>query len=1018
MYSSGTVADTTVNGGDQYLFDGGTATGTTLNGVDSSQFIYENSIATDTTLNNARQFVSSGGTAINTTINNGSDQQVLAGGIAIESLNNSGGQLRVSSGGSATKVTNKGMLLVLDGGTATEVNQAVGAGLITSTDATVKGTNVNGAFSIDAASHTASNVLLENSASLSVNNSGTATNTTVNRKGTLSVSSGGVLAGNTLINEGGTLKGQNSAVVNQGILTMDGEQGTQNWSLQGSGSLVKTGDGSLTMTRGGTYSGGTVISGGTLNANDLKALGSGDIDNSATLNLNAFGTYVAGDVTTHNGGVTSLAAGTMLDATSLNQQDGSTLNITLGNGVTSPVITADTVNIDGSLNITGIGNISAPLSHDPYTFTLIDADNSITGNFDNITIGGMDAGMVDFMTIGGKISATDDSQYVLTSTLTWYADISHLSTDAHGTFTLSGPGDRFELNTALADVVPNSTTGWDGKTLTKAGEGTLILNASNTYSGDTYVNGGTLIAGTDNALGTDGGLVLASGATFELNGMSQSSNYLRSDAGSTLKLDGGELVLGRNIHQTSEISGTVTGSGLLDIYGSLDIDEESDLSGLSATIDIEQYADVYSWNAALGTGNIVVDGTLQMNAPAGELSNNLSGSGSIWAESALTVSGDNDDFSGTWTIRKDSSLTVMNAPALGTGNVVDGGALYLGGTDNWALNSGNVISDYAMYDGDNLVDASAGKVVKQDANTITITNANSYSGGTLIEKGTLNADHVAALGTGDVDNHATLNLNAVGQYVLANFTTYSAGTTSLVAGSTLAVDAFVQQDDSTLNISLAPDATSPLVIADSASLDGTLNITGIGNIKDPLTHDPYTFTLIDADSAISGDFEELTVAGIEAKETDFLTVDSRINPADDTQYELTTSLSWYADVDNAATDAHGTFTLSNPDGSFTLNTALTDVDANSSTGWDGKTLTKAGDGTLILNVSNTYSGDTYVNGGTLVAGADNALGTDGGLVLASGATFDLNGMSQSSDYLRSDVGSTLNLDGGELVLGR
>lgn len=54
--------------------------------------------------------------------------------------------------------------------------------------------------------------------------------------------------------------------------------------------------------------------------------------------------------------------------------------------------------------------------------------------------------------------------------------------------------------------------------------------------------------------------------------------------------------------------------------------------------------------------------------------------------------------------------------------------------------------------------------------------------------------------------------------------------------------------------------------------------------------------------------------------------------------------------DNATTDAHGTFTLSDPDGSFNVAATLTDVDDTLDPGsrWDGKSLTKEGAGTLIL----------------------------------------------------------------------
>ncbi|OSJ88475.1 autotransporter-associated beta strand repeat-containing protein, partial [Salmonella enterica] len=56
-------------------------------------------------------------------------------------------------------------------------------------------------------------------------------------------------------------------------------------TLSGSGSLVKTGTGELTLSGDNTYSGGTTISDGTLIAASVNALGSGDIDNSGVLKV-------------------------------------------------------------------------------------------------------------------------------------------------------------------------------------------------------------------------------------------------------------------------------------------------------------------------------------------------------------------------------------------------------------------------------------------------------------------------------------------------------------------------------------------------------------------------------------------------------------------------------------------------------------------------------------------------------------------------------------------------------------
>ncbi|MCO9541563.1 autotransporter-associated beta strand repeat-containing protein, partial [Salmonella enterica subsp. enterica serovar Kentucky] len=56
-------------------------------------------------------------------------------------------------------------------------------------------------------------------------------------------------------------------------------------AISGSGQVVKSGDDTLTLSGSNTYTGGTLISDGTLVASNVEALGSGDIDNYASLQL-------------------------------------------------------------------------------------------------------------------------------------------------------------------------------------------------------------------------------------------------------------------------------------------------------------------------------------------------------------------------------------------------------------------------------------------------------------------------------------------------------------------------------------------------------------------------------------------------------------------------------------------------------------------------------------------------------------------------------------------------------------
>ncbi|HCJ1007454.1 TPA: autotransporter outer membrane beta-barrel domain-containing protein [Salmonella enterica] len=366
---------------------------------------------------------------------------------------------------------------------------------------------------------------------------------------------------------------------------------------------------------------------------------------------------------------------------------------------------------------------------------------------------------------------------------------------------------------------------------------------------------------------------------------------------------------------------------------------------------------------ALGTGNVTDNATLELNT-GGDFTNNISGSGQVVksGDETLTLSGANSYTGGT-TI-SGGTLVATSVDALGSGDVTDNAVL--------ELNTGGTF--------DNVISGS-GQVVKSGDDALTLSGANTYTGGTTINDGTLVATSVDALGSGDIDNYASLQLNASGQFVTANLTTHDNATTAIGAGSALRANTLTQEANSTLAVHLTDSNSGAIVTADRANLGGTLDITGIGNVAKSWTRDAYAYTLIDTDSAINSDFAQFTVAGMDAKQVDFLTVDGRVNAADDTRYDVTASLSWYADSDNAATDAHGTFTLSEQGHSFTLNTALTDVDAtlnpDSATYWDGKSLIKRGAGTLILGAQNTYSGDTDVQEGALWLAETATIGSAG-----------------------------------------
>ncbi|TGV05051.1 hypothetical protein E4695_17250, partial [Alcaligenaceae bacterium 429] len=173
------------------------------------------------------------------------------------------------------------------------------------------------------------------------------------------------------------------------------------------------------------------------------------------------------------------------------------LDISLGgNGV---ALTTNEVVVGGNVGINLSGLSSLAMNQE---VVIIDTTTGITGDFASVTVDG--SSTVDYLTVGTRKSI-DAKQYLAKYGLSWLAK----NVNAHGTFTLAN---TFNVTENLTDEAANAATGWDGKTLTKKGAGTLTLSGANSYTGNTIVEGGTVSVSRDDNLGaTASNLVLNGG---------------------------------------------------------------------------------------------------------------------------------------------------------------------------------------------------------------------------------------------------------------------------------------------------------------------------------------------------------------------------------------------------------------------------------------------------------------------------------------------------------------------------
>ncbi|MGT3836382.1 fibronectin-binding autotransporter adhesin ShdA [Salmonella enterica] len=780
-----------------------------------------------------------------------------------------------------------------------------------------------------------------------------------------------VVAGNTATDEGSTLNLSDSSVSSAG--TMSTIQGTNKAALNLTNATI-------------TH---TNASGAAVQANNATTLDitGGNITSAGT------GVYIlASDA--RSDGATINADGDGIFITSKRKLDGyEDLNALT---VSDANVTSKTV----ALNIDGSTTINDPIELTNSTFTAPTA----------IKLGSKATIQAEKTMLTGNIVQTDASSSSLSlsqgSTLTGSVDamFTTLSLDDTSQWNMTDPSTVGNL-TNDGDITLGNASGSTGTLLTVDNTLTLQDGSQINATLDT-ANSAPIIKAANVTL--DGTLNLSSTATFvapETDEHFGSITLIDSQTAITTDFDSVTLDA-----DTSAMPDYLTINAGVDA---------NDNTNYELSTGLSWYAGANSARAAHGTFTVDAGSTFTVTSELDETT-----ATSNWNGSKLTKQGDGTlILSNTGNDYGDTEidggiLAAKDAAALGTGDVTIAESATL------ALSQGTL---------DNNV-TGEGQIVKSGSDELIVTGDNNYSGGTTITDGTLIAANVNALGSGNIDNSGTLILDANGAFELANVTTHSGATTALAAGSTLDAGQFTQEDGSTLSIDLGAATDDAVITADSVALGGTLNVTGIGSVTDSWTPEAYTYTLIGSDSAITTDFDDLTVAGMNREDVDFLTIDGKVDEADNTHYDLTASLSWYADRDNATTDAHGTFTLSDPDGSFNVAATLTDVDDTLDPGsrWDGKSLTKEGAGTLILSGDNDYSGGTTINEGTLVAASTTALGTGlvdnnatlvldadgevsavGGITTHSGATTQLalgTSLDLGDSALIQQDGSTLNVE--------
>ena len=241
------------------------------------------------------------------------------------------------------------------------------------------------------------------------------------------------------------------------------------------------------------------------------------------------------------------------------------------------------------------------------------------------------------------------------------------------------------VNAGNSFAFANPISGTGGLVIT--GNGATYLTAANTYSGGTYLNGGTLSVAADNNLGDATGGLTFDGGTLQLTSSFATARTITLNAG------GGTVDTQNNaIDLSGDISGagglTKTGAGTLTLTGG-GINYAGTTAIREGTLALTGAASIAQ------SSNVVADGTLDLSGVSGGSASirTLSGSGAVvLGGTALDLTNTSSEFSGaisgTGALRIGGGTEVLSGNSAGFSGVttVEAATLAVNGTLGGTLN--------------------------------------------------------------------------------------------------------------------------------------------------------------------------------------------------------------------------------------------------------------------------------------------------------------------------------------------
>ncbi|MHA3771339.1 autotransporter-associated beta strand repeat-containing protein [Verrucomicrobiota bacterium sgz303538] len=779
-----------------------------------------------------------------------------------------------------------------------------------------------GTLTLSNTANTFTGSIFVNGGTLAYAGSGTADQLALGAAGTRTVTltNGAILSPTSTSNPSASTK---SFVVGAGGATFNVANGVtlqldDAGQFSGTGDLTVTGAGSGTVflsNQAFTFSGNVFVNSGTLK---LSA-------NSGVLGSGAGRTITIGSGGVVDAQITNLPLGLVLNGTGISAGGALVNSGTAAASFTGPV----TINSGATIGGAGTGGITLSGNVSGAGLTKV-GSNTLTlsgvNSYGNTTING---GVVIFNspTAFGANGASVTVASSATAAAGYAIDQGFLGRFAAPTssFTIglaANSSNDLDFNTA---GLTNASLGATGAftytgTLTPNGStyrlggggGTLTLGNTNAVTGakDLLVNGNTILASSNDYSGT----TTVNAGTLTLTATSNSST-ITINSGATLQLG------------TGGATGSL-GASTLTNNGTLAYNHSDDVT-----------TDIFTGNGAISQANGT--STLTINSATTAI-------GRLY----VSASGGTIDLGATnRTIGVDGGNSIqMFASGTGTINASGGAAITLAvGSTDIGANSGGTLIVNPVIQGTNAID-----IYNGGAGTVVFNGANTYSGATNIQSGTLSVGSLNSVAT-----NATLGTVHADSSNLGAPTTVASGTINLGSGTAITTAA--------LKYTGAGETTDRVLNLSGSTNGATIDQSGTGLLK-------FTSNL----TASGAGSKTLTLQGSTAGAGEIAGAIVDNSPTNKTAITKAGTGTWTLSGTNTYTGATaingGTLALTGTLGSTAITVGTAGTFTQSSTGAIGGTASLTTSGNTTLSGTNTFTGNVTVSGGPLTITNSSALG--------------------------------------------